>query len=67
MGAKDSRIAEIDQGIEIAVGNGPDAAAASAVTAIRSAEGDELLAPKRGDAIPAVAGDDFNLGYNVAI
>ena len=33
LGAEDARVAEIDERVEVAVGNGPDAAAAPAVTA----------------------------------
>ncbi len=41
-----ARIAIVDQRVEIAVSDGPDAAALAAVTAVRPAEGNELFAPK---------------------
>ena len=61
--AKDPRVAKIDQRVEIAVGNRIDAAAATAVAAIRSALRNEFLAAERGDAVAAVAGNNLDLGF----
>jgi hypothetical protein len=41
-----ARVAVVDQGVDVAVGHRPDAAAAPAVAAVGAAEGDELLAPE---------------------
>jgi hypothetical protein len=38
-------------------------AAATAITAVRTAEGDEFLAPEAGNAIAAVAGFNPNIGF----
>jgi hypothetical protein len=56
-------VAEVDQGVDVAVGDRPDGAALAAVAAVRTAEGAELLAAERGAAIPAVAGDDFDFCF----
>src|SRR5690606_18936609 len=58
-----ARIAEVDQGVEVAVADGVDAAATPAVPAVRAAEGNELLPAKADTAVPAVAGDDFDTGF----
>jgi hypothetical protein len=63
VGLEYPRIAKIDQGVQVAVGDRPDAAAATTVAAIRAAERNEFLAPERGRAISAVAGDDFYLRF----
>ncbi|KCV19716.1 integrase core domain protein [Bordetella pertussis B200] len=63
LGAMQAGVAEVDQGVDIAVGHGIDAAAAPAVAAVRAALGDEFFAPKAGHAIAALAGDDFNGGF----
>src|SRR5690606_4787814 len=63
LGAVQARIAEIDQRVDIAIGDGKDAAAASAVAAIGAAFGDELFAAKARHAITAFAGDDFDGGF----
>src|SRR6185369_5209422 len=55
-----ARVAEVDQRVEVAVGERPDAAAAAAVAAVRAAERDELLAPKAQAAVAAVAGSDLD-------
>ena len=51
-------MAEIDQGVDVFVGHDPDAAAVAAVTAIRPAKRDELLAAKADTAIAAITGGD---------
>lgn len=51
-------MAEIDQRVDVFVGHDPDAAAVAAVTAIRPAKRDELLAAKADTAIAAIAGGD---------
>jgi hypothetical protein len=55
-GTEMSREAVFDQRIDIAVGDHPDAAATSTITAIRAALGNEFLATKRDGAIAAIAG-----------
>ena len=42
---------------------GADAAATTTVAAIRAAARNEFLAPERGHAVAAVAGDDINEGF----
>ena len=59
----DAREAVVDQRVDVAVGNRVDAAAAAAVAAVGPAARDELLAPKRGDAVAAFAGVDFDDGF----
>ena len=44
--AMDARVAVVDQGVDVAVGNRIDAAAASAVAAVRTAARYVLLAPE---------------------
>ena len=56
-------VAKLDQRIEVAVGDDIDAAAATAVAAVRSALGLVLLAPERNDAVAAVAGSYVNFGF----
>ena len=58
--AMDARVAIVDQRVDVAVGDGIDAAAAAAVAAVGPAARDVLLAPERGDAVAAVAGDDLD-------
>ena len=55
-----ARVAVVDQGVDVAVGERPDAATAPAVAAIGAALRDELLAPERHDAVAAVAGHDLD-------
>src|SRR5262249_6765668 len=56
-------VAVVDQRVE-SVHRGDDhVAAAPAVAAVRAAELDELLAPERDAAVPAVAGADIDLGF----
>ena len=52
-----ARIAVIDQRVDVAVGDGKDAAAAAAVAAVGSAARYIFFASKRRDAVAAVAGD----------
>jgi hypothetical protein len=52
--------AEVDQRVDVAVGDCVDRAAAAAVAAVRTAERAEFLAAERGAAVAAVAGDDFD-------
>src|SRR5438132_314719 len=56
-GAMDSRIAIIDERVDVSVGDRPDAAASAAVAAIGSAARHVLFAPERDDTVPAVARD----------
>src|SRR5690606_21966323 len=58
-----SGIPEINQCIDIAVGDGVYASPAPAVATVRSAFGYEFFAPKAGSAIAAFSGDDFNGGF----
>src|SRR5690606_12988563 len=51
---------EVDQGVDVAVGNGVDTAAAPAIAAIRPAFGNEFFAAKARRAIAAFAGNDFD-------
>ena len=62
-GAVDALEAVFDQGVDIAVRNGMDAAAVAAVAAVRPAARDEFLAPERGDAVPALAGMDLKSDF----
>ena len=55
--------AVLDQRVDVAVGQRPDAAALAAVAAIRAAHRDELLAPERGGAVAALAGDHVDSGF----
>ena len=63
LGAMQARVAEVDQRVDVAVGNRIDRAAAAAVAAIRAALGDEFFAAKARHAIAAFAGDDFDGGF----
>ena len=57
-------IGVVEQRGEVAVADEDDVAAAPAVAAVGAAQGNELLAPERGDARPAVAGfdvDDYSI------
>lgn len=56
-------VTEIDQRVEILVGQQPDAAAITAVAAIRPAERDELLATESHAAIAAIAGGDGDFDF----
>jgi hypothetical protein len=73
LGAVDAREAVVDQGVDVAVGDRPDAAAAAAVAARGAAARHEFLAPERGAAVAALAGmhldfrfvDEFHLGTEI--
>src|SRR5690606_9191232 len=56
-------VTEIDQRVDIAIGNGIDTAPASAVTAVGTALGNRLLAPTARGAIAAFSGHDFDVGF----
>ena len=60
--AVDACVAIVDQRVDVAVGDRPDAAAASAVATVGPASGHELLPPEARGAIAAVAGDDLDHG-----
>src|SRR5690606_8417187 len=60
LAAMQARIAEVDQGIDVAIGNGEDAAATPAVAAIGPAFGNEFFAAKAGRAVAAFTGNDFD-------
>ncbi len=53
----------LDQGIDVAIGHGKNAAAATAIAAVRAAARNEFLAPETGDAVPAFSGVDFDGGF----
>ena len=63
LGAVQARVTEVDQRVDVAIGHGKDAAAASAVAAVRAALGNEFFAAKARHAIAAFAGDDFDGGF----
>src|SRR5258706_5986742 len=60
LSAVDAREAVVDQGVDIAVRDRPDAAATAAVAARRPAARHELFAPERGAAVAALAGVDLD-------
>src|SRR5581483_9104099 len=62
LGAVNARVAVIDQRVDVAVGDGPDAAAAATVAAVGPAARNVLLAPEADGAIPALAGVDLDHG-----
>ncbi len=57
-GPKAALVAEVDEGIEAALGDQRDVSAAPAIAPIGSAEGDEFLAAEADRAVAAVAGAD---------
>ena len=61
--AVDAGEAVVDQRVDIAIGECPDAAAASAVAAIGPAIADVLLAAEGRGAVAAVAGVHLDLGF----
>ncbi len=61
--AMDAREAVIDERVDVAIGDGKDAAAAPAVAAVRSAARHVFLASKRRGAVAAVAGDHFDIRF----
>src|SRR5690606_4182475 len=62
-GAMQPRVAVVDQGIDVAVGHGLDAAAPAAVAAVGPALGNEFFAAKARHAIAALASNDFDGGF----
>src|SRR5690606_17553501 len=56
-------VAEVDQGVEVLVGDQPDAAAVAAVATVRATERDELLAAEADAAVAAVAGRHEDLRF----
>jgi len=62
-GLERAHVAEIDKGVEAFVGHQPHGAAASAIAAVRAAEGNELLAPEAHAAVAAVTGRDPDLRF----
>ena len=54
---------EIEEGVEVGVGDEVDRAAGSAVAAVRPAARDELLAPEAHRAAAAVAGGDVDFYF----
>ena len=58
-----ARITVIDQRVDVAVGHRENTAATTAITAIGSAERDELLAPKAHAARTAGTGGDVDGGF----
>ena len=62
-GAEAARVAVVDQGVDVAVGDRVHTAATPAVAAAGAALGDVLLAAEGGHAIAAVAGEDFDAGF----
>ena len=58
-----ARVAEVDQGVDVAIRDGEDAAAFAAVTTVGSALGDEFFTAKAVRAVAAFAGNDFNGGF----
>ena len=60
LGLETARVAVIDQGIEVAIGNRPDMAAATTVAAIGTTEFLVFLVAERSAAIAAVARSDVD-------
>ena len=56
-------MAEIDQRVEVLVGDQPDAAAVAAIATVRAAERNEFLATEAHAAVAAVAGLYVDLGF----
>jgi hypothetical protein len=68
--AMDARVTIVDERVDVAVGDGPDAAAPAAVTAVRASARDVLLPAKARHAVATLAGmhldgrfvDEFHVG-----
>jgi hypothetical protein len=60
LGAMDSGIAIVNQGIDVAISDGIHAAATPAIATARAALGDGFLTPKGSHAVAAVTGKDLN-------
>jgi hypothetical protein len=58
-----SREPEIDQGIDIAVGQSKHRTAATSITTIGPAKGNIFFASERHNAVAAIAGDNFNARF----
>ena len=63
LGEEFAGVAVVDEGVDVAVGNDIDAAAATTVAAIRTAHGDVFFPAEGGNAVAALAGDDQDLGF----
>ena len=63
LGTVDTRIAIVDQRIDVAIRDRVDAAAASTIPPVRPAAGHELLPTETGDSIPAIAGMDLDHSF----
>jgi hypothetical protein len=59
----DAGKAIVYQGVDVAVGNRINAAATTAITAVRPTLVDVLLAPEAGRAVAAVTGMDFDFCF----
>ena len=53
-------VAEVDEGVQVLVGDQPDAAAVATVAAVRPAARDELLAPEARNPVAAITGLDLD-------
>ena len=62
-GAEYPLVAEVDQGVESLVGHQPDITALAAVAAVRTTQGNELLAPEADRAIASGTGVDIDFGF----
>ena len=62
-GGEDLLEAEVEEGVEVGVGDEVDRAAGAAVAAARAAARDELLAAERHGAAAAVAGRDVDVDF----
>jgi len=56
-------VPEIDQRVQARITRQEYTAAATAITAIRPAEGYEFFAAKRGRPVPSLSGEYFNFGF----
>ena len=61
--AMNARVAVLDQRVDVAIGHGEDAAAATAVAAVGAAARHVLLAAERCRTVAAVAGDDVDVDF----
>src|SRR5690625_1065135 len=59
----DAGIAKVHQGIDVSVCDSVDVATTAAIATIWAPFGDKTLAAKAGDAVSAVASNDFNRGF----
>jgi len=63
LGTEDAGVAEIDERVEVAVGDSVNTAASAAIPARRSALRHVFLAPEGGRAIAAIAGNDLDFRF----